>query len=329
MNITKWVVLPAAVVWGMLGQATQSLAQRPVNGRFLPFTPYSSVSLGAGSSTYLGDLAAYNQPFRSLTTLPRWNVGLAYTRHVTPNVAVRASFTWARIVGDDYTYTRSDPTRLAAAYARNLHVRNDIKEVAITSIYNFVADGRTPNRRPTFTPYVFGGLAVAAHNPEARTPTTTNGNNGDSDARKWVKLQPLHTEGQGQANRAKPYSLLTVAVPVGFGVRYRLNEQFNIGFEVGFRYTFSDYLDDVAGSYAQVDALQGLPRLLADRRFEYDAARVNTNRYTVAQQLLQTDIAQFTTDVRGSSKSLNDSYLLTSLSIQYIFPVSIKCPPMR
>lgn len=137
----------------------------------------------------------------------------------------------------------------------------------------------------------------------------------------------LHTEGQGNAGYDKPYSLVTLAIPVGFGMRYRLNQKIDIGFEVGFRFTFTNYLDDVGGTYPEQDVLTGLSLLMSDRRFEYDAARVNTNRYTVAQQILQKNPAQFTTENRGSNGLQKDSYLLTNLSIHYIIPPQIKCPP--
>ena len=214
MKKYKQLIAVAAVVGLLAVCGTNGWAQIRSGAHFLP---YSSVSLGAGSSTYFGDLAGYRQPLKSLFTLPRWNAALGYTRQFTPHFAARAMFTYARIVGDDYTYTKSNPEKYPAQYARNLHFRNDLKEFAITGIYNFIADGRNSKARAKFTPYVFGGLGLLAHSPEARTPTTTNGNNGEYEARKWVKLQPLHTEGQGQPGYDKPYSLVTLAIPVGFG----------------------------------------------------------------------------------------------------------------
>ncbi|WP_461088952.1 DUF6089 family protein [Spirosoma gilvum] len=322
MNFIKCVL----IAWLVLNQATISQAQWRNKSRFIQ---YDALSLGVGSSTYFGDLASYSNLAKSLTTLPRWNASLGYTRQFTPHFAGRAQFTWARIVGDDYTYSRSNPTEYAAQFSRNLHFRNDVKEVSITGIYSFIADGDRPAFRAKFTPYVFGGLAVIAHNPEARTPTNTNGNNGESAARQWVQLQPLHTEGQGGAERDKAYSLVTVAIPAGLGVRYRLNENLNLGFELGFRYTFTNYLDDVSGQYDQSGTLQGLSALMGDRRFEFDAARVNISRYTEAQQLFQNQPALFTTSERGSNTLQKDSYLLSTVSIQYIFPGRIKCPPLR
>ncbi|WP_456300531.1 DUF6089 family protein [Spirosoma telluris] len=192
-----------------------------------------------------------------------------------------------------------------------------------------MADGRNSSVRAKFTPYLFGGLALVAHSPEARTPTASDTSNRYGP-RTWVKLQPLHTEGQGQPGYDKPYSLVTLAIPVGIGARYRLNENFNLGVEIGYRYTFTDYLDDVGGTYAAPDALQGLAKTMADRRLEPDAARVNVTRNPSVQDFRQTNPDQFSTNaVRGADGIFNDGYLLTTFSIQYIIPVKIKCPPIK
>jgi len=156
-----------AVVLLLTSHITKSSAQRRPNTRFIP---YSSVTFGVGSSHYYGDVAGYRRAIRATYIMPRWNAGLGYTRQFTPHFAARALFTYARIAGDDYTFNRDNVEKYVIQYARNLHFRNDLKEFALTGIYNFVADGRNSNVRAKFTPYVFGGVALVAHSPEARTP---------------------------------------------------------------------------------------------------------------------------------------------------------------
>ena len=337
MNKYKQVVISAATICLLAGLVTESSAQRRQNARF---APYSSVSFGAGTSTYFGDLAGYRKPFKSLVTLPRWNVGLGYTRQFTPHFAARATFTWARITGDDYTFAKSNIEQYLAQYARNAHFRNDLKEFAVTGIYNFIEDGRNSESRAKFTPYIFGGLALVAHSPEARTPVATGTGTDVYAGQEWVKLQPLHTEGQGQPDREKPYSLVTVAIPVGFGVRYKLNDNFNIGAEIGFRYTFTDYLDDVGnGLYADPATASGVATVMSNRRFEQFAARYKNapDRYTALENLYQNGSPELqaaisdalNTPVRSTDGKFNDGYLLTNFSIHYIIPGKIKCPPIK
>ena len=313
--------------------AGESIAQRRQNTQFSPF---SEVGFGAGTSSYYGDLAGYRTAPKATFILLRWNAGLNYTRHFTPHVAARAGFTWARITGDDYTFNKGKSGN-AVQYVRNLHFRNDLKEFALTGLYKFRADGRTSNKRAQFSPYVFLGIALVAHSPEARTPFIYDDPNTPEtdEGRKWVKLQPLGTEGQGQPGYAKPYSLVTMAIPVGFGVRYKYSDDFTVAAEVGYRYAFSDYLDDAGGPYAASGVLSGLAATMADRRDELTptaeriAARKSKDREPQFANYVSSNPNALTTPSRGANGILSDGYLLTQIQVIYTIPGKIKCPPIR
>ena len=317
-------VLSALLVGAIAGE---SIAQRRQNSQFAPF---SEVGFGVGTSSYYGDMAGYRYAPKATFILLRWNAGLNYTRHFTPRVAARAGFTWARITGDDYTFNKGS-NGSAVQYVRNLHFRNDLKEFALTGIYKFRPDGRNSNQRAQFSPYVFLGLALVAHSPEARTPVGyVDPNTPDQDSgRKWVKLQPLGTEGQGQPGYAKPYSLVTMAIPVGFGVRFKYNDDWTLAAEVGYRYTFSDYLDDAGGPYAAAGVLSGLSATMADRRLEQFAARKNKDRNPQFTDYTTSDANALTTPARGAKGILSDGYMLTQVQLIYTIPGKIKCPPIR
>ena len=84
----------------------------------------------------------------------------------------------------------------------------------------------------------------------------------------WVELQPLGTEGQGSLSHPEKgdlYPLSQVVVPLGIGVKLSLGEKFSLIAEYGIRKTFTDYLDDVSGVYANPDELSSLSADLADR----------------------------------------------------------------
>ncbi len=317
----------------------EGYAQRRSNPQFLP---YSKVGFGVGTSTYFGDLAGYRQPLKALTTMPRWNAGLMFTRQFTPRVGVRASFTWVRISGDDYTFSKSDPVKYTAQFIRNLHFRNDVKEFAIIGTYDFIASGRTPRDRPKVTPYALLGVALAAHNPKALTGRPSEGQRDSTQ--QWVALQPLGTEGQGQPGYAKPYSLVTIAIPVGLGVKYKLSEFLELAAEVRVTPTLSDYLDDVGGPYPnQADLTTPLGRAFSNRGIaigssgnasfiEQYAARSGDNRQQGYDRIVAAGgVPSEYTQRGGGSKIplLKDSYMLTSFQIHYIIPAKIKCPPIR
>ncbi|MBO0947105.1 DUF6089 family protein [Fibrella forsythiae] len=320
------------------GSRHEGYAQSRSNPQFLP---YSKVGFGLGTSTYFGDLAGYSRPLKSLFTLPRWNVGVMYGRQFTPRIGVRASFTWARITGDDYTYSKSDPLTYSPQFVRNLHFRNDLKEFALIGTYDFIPGGRTPRDRPKLTPYALLGVALVAHNPKALTGRAAEGQ--PDSTQRWVALQPLGTEGQGQPGYAKPYSLVTISVPIGIGVRYKLSEYLDLAAEIRMTPTFSDYLDDVGGNYPNpADLATPLARAFSNRGFTIDAngnatikelyaARTGESRQAGLNQLTAAGINpdEFLQRGGGSRIPLKDSYLLTSFQIHYIIPAKIKCPPIR
>lgn len=317
-------MLSALLLGGSLREGYAQYRQNP------QFLPYSSVGFGVGTSTYFGDLAGYSQPIRSLFTLPRWNVGLNYSRQFTPRLGARASFTWARITGDDYTFARSNPVKYAAQFVRNLHFRNDLKEFALIGTYDFIPGGRTPRDRPKLAPYALLGVALLAHNPQALPSLATVA--GDNSSRNWQSLQPLNTEGQGQPGYPKPYSLITVSVPIGLGVRYALNESFNLAAEIRVTPSFSDYLDDVGGPYPpDVSGLSPLGVEFSNRSTEEIAARTEQSRVDGINRITGAGIDPTAIATRGGGGRipLRDSYLLTSFQIQYIIPAKIKCPPIR
>ncbi len=285
------------------------------------FEPYSSVGFGLGTASYYGELSPIADPVNSTFKLIRWNVTANYTRHFTPRFSGRASLTLARLSGDDYTFSKGRP-QFDGQFLRNLHFRNDVKELAITGILNILPEGRNAFDRPFFVPYLFGGVAVFAHNPKARTPIDA-GN-------EWVALQPLGTEGQGLSGGAKPYSLVSAALPVGIGFRFRFNRNWDISAEAGMRFTLTDYIDDVGGLYpSNPDELaNSTAMMVSNRTLEPTAARKGGDRLSDLQRIAGENGGTLPlSNARGGGKK--DLYLLTAIHVNYIIAPKIKCPPLR
>jgi hypothetical protein len=97
---------------------------------------------------------------------------------------------------------------------------------------------------PRFRPYIFGGIGAFHFNPKG----SLKDQNGNVT---WHDLQPLHTEGQGfpQYPDRKPYKLTQMNIPFGGGFKYILNDNINVGLELLYRKTFTDYIDDVSTTY--------------------------------------------------------------------------------
>jgi len=146
--------------------------------------------------------------------------------------AVRLGFNYANISGQDSN--SGNP----AIINRNLNFQSDIYEGSLIGEFNIL--GYQPyNYTSTFSPYLFGGIAFFQFNPQ-----------GELDGQ-FFDLQPLGTEGQNLESipERTPYKLSQFAIPFGIGVKYTLTETLNLGFEVGVRKLFTDYLDDVSLTY--------------------------------------------------------------------------------
>lgn len=97
---------------------------------------------------------------------------------------------------------------------------------------------------PRYRPYIFAGVGMFSYNPKG-TLTDQNGNVT------WHDLAPLHTEGQGfdEYPDRKPYALTQMNLPYGAGIRYMATERMNLSFELLYRKTFTDYVDDLSTDY--------------------------------------------------------------------------------
>lgn len=101
---------------------------------------------------------------------------------------------------------------------------------------------------PRFRPYMFAGVGLFHFNPRG----SLKDQNGNVT---WHELQPLRTEGQGFAEYPdrKPYKLTQMNLPLGGGFKYIINDNFNVGLELLYRKTFTDYIDDVSTTYINPD----------------------------------------------------------------------------
>jgi len=278
---------------------------------------YVSFGMFVGASNYFGDIYAD-------LSLTRPMLGIYINRKLGPRFYGRLSLSWGRIVGDDALSSTESPL-----YARNLHFRNSLKELSVVGIYELNASaGRFENRR-TIAPYLFAGLALVHHNPQAKI---------DGE---WIDLQPLGTEGQGRPNYESPYNKVQVAMPLGAGLRFRVNDRLDIGFEVGVRVLFFDYIDDVSGNAPNLDDLSSpLAQRLSNRSLETTAGRIDETRditalllqygsdsYNGANGQVYNSLSGFEQgNNRGGDGQLNDFYIFTAFHFSYIIDVGLKCP---
>ena len=174
---------------------------------------------------------------------------------------------------------------------RNLSFFTDILEFSAMFDYNFRPFG-IDKYEYRFTPYVVGGLGLFHFNPKTEYKGTV------------YELQPLSTEGQNLIKypNKNSYALTTLAIPMGAGLRFALTDHLRLDFEVNYRFTTTDYLDDVSGTYADNPTIKSnygeISAALADRRIEKGLAPFEEGT------------------ARGSAK-YRDGYLLVGLHLRY------------
>lgn len=247
--------------------------------------------MSGGIGGYVGDL----QPFVSVTNVqPGWSVFFKY--NLDPHWGGRIGYMTTDIGAAD----RNGNTLWQVN--RNLSFNTYISELYATVEFNFLRY-ITGHHKYNHTPFVFAGLSRFRFNPT----TTING--------QLVELQPLGTEGQGLDvfPGRDFYSLTSFAIPIGLGYRWNFYKFHSLQFELGARYAFTDYIDDVSLNYAGFDLMLSergpLEASLSDRSGELNIP-------------LREPFSQ-----RGIN-TFNDAYWYASLS--YIFTInSGRCPRFR
>lgn len=244
---------------------------------------YVSYGGGLGMSNYFGDLAPRTRRGSSDMRYTRSYLTGFYLQRIHPNITLRGSLSWMRLRGDDFSVSRiTNPEATdKGRFVRNLHFRNDIFEIAGVGVFDLFPTNRGYLRRNFLNPYGILGLCFFYHNPKAMTPIRPGQSN------EWISLQPLGTEGQntGIPGTPAPYSLFQIGVPLGFGLRYRLSDKWDLSFEMCYRFVFTDYIDDVSSKYPTDEVYQKMAEQgnflgieMSDRSAEANAAVTGDRR---------------------------------------------------
>lgn len=194
------------------------------------FAQHFEVGVLLGGSNYLGDLS--NNSTKVYLDETRFAGGGFVRYNFGERLVARVNINYAGIAGNDFN------SNDAAINTRNLSFKSSILELGLVGEFNIL--GYQPyGLYRVFSPYVFAGVAGTKFNPKA---------NFEGE---WIELQPLGTEGQGlpQFPEREEYNTTVLSIPFGIGVKYAVTDKLNIGFEIGARRTFTDYLDDVSGTY--------------------------------------------------------------------------------
>lgn len=188
-----------------------------------------------GASGYMGDLNP-NNPLK-----PSGIAAGVFVKHnFDPYWGLGLHVTHGQISANDAK------SRNAQFRDRNLNFDTQLDEVAVQLDFNFL-EYFSGGGRKNFTPYIFTGVGGVIFKPTATYVVESNG------AERALVYRTYQYQTEGQQYRYRTY---TVAIPYGAGMRYHLTQNWSLMSEIGYRTAFSDYLDDVSGSYPSRDDLE-------------------------------------------------------------------------
>lgn len=259
---------------------------------------YSQMDFGfnLGGASYLGEIGGSEgeaKPWLLDMKLNQTNIaaGGFFRYDFSKTISAKLTVSFIRIEGADSL--SNEPTRIG----RNLSFRTDMIEIVATGEYNFFRMNdlsRRSKQRIDFASYGFIGAGILMYYPYAQYQD------------KWFALRPLQTEGEENA-----YSEMTVAIPMGAGAHFTFNKKIRLGMEIGYRFTFTDYLDDVSTDYAFPNELPfAESSIFANRsaeayaRGDISVEEVNPGHYGPG-------------GIRGGKDS-NDGYLVAQLSLSFV-----------
>ena len=245
----------------------------------------------AGAAHYFGDLNN-----RANINRPKIALGAFFRRQFGNYVSARLMGHYAKLGYSDM-YSKNEYQK-----SRNLSFNTDIFELALVGDFNFFKFIPTDPRH-SFTPYASLGVGFMTYDPYAYY----------NDEK--VYLRPLNTEGQTFYQGRKAYGTTALVVPVGFGVKYAISDKVNLSFEINYRFTTTDYLDDVSTTYIGIDKFpsttggKSLAGIMQDRSYE-----VGTPIGVEGRQ-------------RGFSKQ-KDQYAMAEIGVSFNL-TSYRCPSAR
>lgn len=242
---------------------------------------YFSAQAGIGFSAYLGELQHTNSFQNEIS-----NLNLALEARLLSKVSARVELSRYVLSGDDKNAPDSSYAR-----QRNLSFRSANWELSVMGVFYMREYRGEYHKRWPIDPYLLAGFGTTFISPTAKISG---------------QEYPLYQ----YTTEATDYSRFTMVFPVGAGLKLRINPFLNLVAECTYRFTLSDYLDDVSGSYpANFNQLDVTTQLLSNRKDELEGV-VNQQAY---------DELLIPGGPRGDSSN-KDGYLLLNLKLELFLP---------
>ena len=291
------------VIWLLLAGKDVAFSQD-----WNPKCRYQGLGVSLKSAYFMGDIPS------------KWNymrpgLGISYTNRLNHRWSFLAELSAVRLMGNDASLSNPANKAMQFEYIRNLHFRNDVIQFQTLVQWDLFPNIGHYRKRSIYNIYAMAGVSGFYHNPQAKDSTGH-----------WTNLRPLKTEGVA-------YSQWQVGIPAGIGVRYKLGIQWDLEVDLTYNITFTDYLDDVSGSYVDPSGLSAQGAYFSNRSGEGNDSFTGQPRdlNSLDQNVITDGNYQYASSQgpgtqRGSKKGF-DSYVVMSVRLIWIIPQEkLMCP---
>lgn len=212
-------------------------------------------SAGSGVASYFGELKNDGDIFHG--TL--YNIEVGLERRFNERISVRTNLTFFQTKGSDAI------SNAEGRVTRNLSFTSANLELAAIGVVQLFPEVGRYYQRPAINPYLFLGIGGVFFSASAVVPDTYHDGTPIPEAGQKKSLRQYRTE-------AVDYSPVTMVIPMGVGVKMMIQPALNVSVNGGYRYTFSDYLDDVSTVHVDdADFTDPLAAAFSDRGPEVGA----------------------------------------------------------
>ena len=236
------------------------------------------VGLYGGATSYYGELSnklidPNLKLIDPIDNLDFATIGVSIEKSMSKAWGMRFMATKGSFIANDRAINWSKELQTGNEnFHRSLNVKTDIKDLALIFVYHF-DNGKLFGNQTFLSPYLMIGGGVTKfktyadlynnnnryhywgdntiRNIAEADPNAANASIIEQDGIFETELTDLQTEGVDYVNQA-------IQIPFGVGLKFRLGARLNLNIESLWRYTSTDYLDDVGGNSIETvtDAVQ-------------------------------------------------------------------------
>ena len=282
------------------------------------------VNFGLGFSNCLTDVGGNRNKANINIKKTNFTANFSHLYYIKKKIAFRTSLTHAKVSGDDSYSSVLSKKNKALNFNTTISELSGILEFTITTLKNKNTYKSKNKRRKNiankdqlgFGSYIFVGLGSFYYNPMGINKFLDSEGNNAGDGQKY-SLRELHTEGQGfeggpeqfSGKKYSTYNDFAICVPIGFGIKKAFHSNGGIKLEASYRFTNTDYLDDVSSNYYDREKL----RTEMNQAFGEELAQ---SAYIMSGT--STGSVNFTNTIPGEARGgekANDSYIFLTLSV--------------